>query len=333
MAKTASRSQWKGSISFGMVTIPVKMYGGSVSEDISFSQFHHSDYCNGPQKPWDKLDGILDDLHPFVEKMLAEHPEAVDSETGLKTFRGHWDVVHDAFIDELNELPQDLPAEEVALSARKVGRKEVCIRCEQEVGRDEIQRGYVVDKDNVIGMETSDFENLPVPTLKAIQVVEFVEAGAIDLQHLEKPYLLSPDEAGGKAFALLLRGMEAANRVAIAKLSIRSREHLVVIRPLGNAFLLHTLYYDDEIRNAPDAALPEISDQELDLAGQLIGALEGEWDVTRYSDAYRAALMNRIEAKVSGLPLEEEEMSEPEPTMDLTAGLLASITAARAEAA
>lgn len=340
MAKTATRSQWKGSITFGMVTIPVKMYGGAVAEDVKFSQFHDPAFCSGPEKPGERLERLLRDLTPFMDKALADHPDDVDGVTGLQSIRGQWNDVNSALIDLSDGLDAHAdsgaanePGAEVPLATRKVGRKEVCAFCQEEVERLEIQRGYVVSKDQVVAMDPEDFTNLPVPTLKTIQVMEFVDESAIDQRYLEKPYLLSPDEAGGKAFALLLRGMEAEKRAAVAKLSMRNREHLVVIRPRGTSLLLHTLYHDDEIRTAPDVALPEVSEQELDLAGQLIGALHGDWDVTKYSDDYRTALMARIEAKVSGLPIEVEEMPAPQPVADLTAGLLASIQAVKAEAA
>ena len=361
MASTAVRSAWKGSISFGMVTIPVKMYSASSAGGIKFNQFHNPDFCPGPRASSARLADLRYELRPHMVKILADYPDNIDSITGMPTLKVEWDDVDNALISlEEQMADSELQEEEklraaavalqdamdttlgspstevkttVAPSARKVGRKEVCAHCQETVDRLEIQRGYVIGKDQVVLMDAADFENLPVPTMKAIQVVQFVEAGAIDLRHLEKPYLISPDEAGGKAFALLLRGMESKGRVAVAKLSMRGREHLVVMRPHGDALLLHTLFYDDEIRDAPAVALPEISEQELDLAGQLISALEGEWDATKHADNYQAALLERIEAKVAGTPIEVPDMPEPVPVQDLTAGLLASIQAVKAQAA
>ncbi len=361
MSQVASRSTWTGAVSFGMVNIPVKMYGATSAADIKFSQYHNPGMCAGPQKPSERLNELLRQLQPFTDRVLAEAPDDIDPVTGMPSLKTEWRDMNNAFIGledtmsfgedadeqkrkaQLAELQNAVASSlgpvqgdelvAVAPAARKIGRKEVCAHCNEAVDRLEIQRGYVVTKEQVLLMEETDFTSLPVPTLKAIQVVQFIEDGVIDPRHTEKSYLLVPDEAGGKAFALLLRGMQGERRVAVAKISIRSREHLAVIRPQGDAMLLQTLYYDDELRDAPHIVLPEVSVQELGLAGQLISALEGEWDATQYEDNYRKVLLARIEAKVAGTPVEEAEMPEPVPVIDLTAGLLASIAAAKEQAA
>ena len=102
-------------------------------------------------------------------------------------------------------------------------------------------KGYPVGDDKFVVMEDQDFQALPVKSLKNIEVVEFVEASRIDPRHYDKPYFVAPDQAGGKAFALLMRGMEQVGKVAVAKLSMREREHLCTIRPFGDVLLLRPL--------------------------------------------------------------------------------------------
>lgn len=265
MLKASSRSTWTGAISFGMVNIPVKLYGAVSEQSVSFKQFHY-----------------------------------------------------DCWIDDATPSP--------------VGRQEICRQCEQVPERSDIQRGYVAGS-QVVLMAQGDFDGLPVPTLKAIQVVSFVDVDSVDIRHLDKPYYLVPDEAGGKAFALLLRGMEQTQKAAVAKLSMRNREHLTLIRPEGDSLLLHTMFYENELRSSPPVSLPEISATEMDLASQLISAMEGEWQPEAFEDEYQLALMRLIEAKVAGTPLEIPDMPEVRPTVDLTAGLVASIQAAKKQAA
>ena len=255
----APRSVWKGTVGFGMVTIPVKLYGAVEEKTVRFNTLHR--------------------------------------ECGTRI-----------------QMPR------------------FCPNCEKRLEQAEMVKGYPVGDDRFVVLEEQDFATLPVKSLKAIEVMEFVDASEVDPRHYDKPYFMAPDQAGGKAFALLLRGMEHVGRVAVAKLSMREREHLCTIRPYGNVLLLQTLHWADELRDAGEveADLPQVTEQETGLAVALIQALEGEVNLSAYSDEYREAVTRLIEAKLNGEVIEAAPVVEAKPTEDVMAGLMASIEAAKA---
>jgi DNA end-binding protein Ku len=255
----AIRSVWKGMVGFGMVSIPVKLYGAVEEQAVRFNTLHR--------------------------------------ECGKRIQMPRW-----------------------------------CPNCERRLEQAEMVKGYPVGDDRFVTLEDQDFQGLPVKSLKNIEVVEFVDAAVIDPRHYDKPYFVSPDKAGTKAFALLLRGMAQVGKVAVAKLSMREREHLCTIRPFGEVLLLQTLYRTDELRDAQAVviALPQVKEQELGMAVALIQALDGEGDLSRYPDEYREALMSLIEAKLNGEVIEAAPVEEAKPTEDVLAGLMASIEAVQA---
>ncbi len=254
----AVRSVWKGTVGFGMVSIPVKLYGAVEEQAVRFNTLHRE--CGG-----------------------------------------------------------------------RIQMPRWCPNCERRLEQAEMVKGYPVADDRFVVLEEQEFQALPVKSLKAIEVVEFVEASRIDPRHYDKPYFVAPDQAGGKAFALLLRGMEQVGKVAVAKLSMREREHLCTIRPFVEVLLLQTLYWADELRDAGavKTSLPQVTEQELKMAVTLIEALAGEGDLTGYKDEYREALVRLIEAKLHGETIEAAPVEEAKPTEDVMAGLMASIQAVK----
>jgi len=129
-----------------------------------------------------------------------------------------------------------------------------------------------------------------------------------------------------------MRGMEQVGKVAVAKLSMREREHLCTIRPFGDVLLLQTLYWADELRDAEavKVSLPQVTEQELKMAVALVNALEGEGDLSGYRDEYREALVRLIEARLNGEVFQAAPVEEAKPTEDVLAGLMASIEAVKA---
>ena len=224
----------------------------------------------------------------------------------------------------------------------RISMPKVCNNCHQSLAAEEMVKGYPVGDDQYIRLEDEDFKTLPVKTLKVIDVVEFVDASGFDPRVWDKPYFVAPDKAGVKAFALLLHGMEQVGKVAVGRLTMREREHLCAIRPYEDQvahhplLLLQTLLYTDELRDAEDywPNLPEASPQEIDMAVQLIQALESpELDLSKYSDEYRKALERLIEARQAGTVLEALPVQDTKSTDDILGGLAASIAAARARKA
>ncbi len=176
---------------------------------------------------------------------------------------------------------------------------------------------------------------MPVESSRAIDIQQFVDLDEIDPMLFKKSYYLAPEETGAKAYALLREAMTQDNKVGIAKVSFRDKEHLAALRFRDDAFVLETMYWPDEIREADFGGVNvdlKVRAQELEMARQLIDGLTAEWDPEEYTDEYRQALMKIVEAKING---EEIELVEVEPTakvVDLMEALKASVAAAKKQA-
>lgn len=252
-----ARSIWNGLITFGMVSIPVKLFVATESKDVSFNQLHAE--CHGR----------------------------------LKQLR--W-----------------------------------CPVCEREVAWGEIVRGYEYAKDQYVVLADEDFERLPLPSQRVIELSAFVRAEEIDPVYYEKSYYLEPDQAGVKPYTLLMRALREKGLTAVAKIALRNKERLCALRPLDGTLMLETLYYPDELRVQRGVELADIqvSERELEMAYQLIDLLSEPFDPAKYRDEYRAALMEIIEAKLAGQEVVEAPAPAEAKVTDLMAALQASVEAA-----
>jgi DNA end-binding protein Ku len=214
----------------------------------------------------------------------------------------------------------------------RIRYKRVCEKDGEEVPFEHIVKGYEVEKDRYVVLTDEDFDAVPVASSRAIDIVQFVELDEIDPILFKKSYYLVPEETGAKAYALLREAMRQDDRVGIAKVSFRDKEHIAAVRFKEDAFVLETMFWPDEVRETDFGGVDvdlEVRDQELQMARQLIDSLSAEWAPEKYSDAYREALVQIVEAKLSG---QEIEVVEPEPTasvVDLMEALKASVAAAK----
>jgi DNA end-binding protein Ku len=211
----------------------------------------------------------------------------------------------------------------------------VCEKDGEEVTYEHIVKGYEVEKDRYVVLTDDDFDAVPVASSRAIDIVQFVDVDEIDPMMYKKSYYLVPEETGAKAYGLLREAMKEDDRVGIAKVSFRDREHIAALRFKDDAFVLETMFWPDEIRTADFGGVDvtsDVRDQELTMARQLIDSLTSEWAPEQYHDAYRDALVQIVEAKLNG---EEIEVVEPEPAakvVDLMEALKASVDAAKKDA-
>ena len=218
----------------------------------------------------------------------------------------------------------------------RVRQKRVCEKDGEEVPYEHIVKGYEVEKDRYVVLTDDDFAAVPVESSRAIDIVQFVDVDQIDPVLFKKSYYLIPDETGAKAYALLREAMSQDDRVGIAKVSFRDKEHMAALRFKEDAFVLETMYWPDEVREADFGGVDvdlEVRDQELAMARQLIESLTAEWNPEEYTDEYRQALLRIVEAKLNG---EEIEVVEVEPTakvVDLMEALKASVAAAKKDVA
>jgi DNA end-binding protein Ku len=217
----------------------------------------------------------------------------------------------------------------------RIRMKRTCSVDGEEVPYEHIVKGYEYEKDRYVILTDDDFDAVPVESSRAIDIVQFVELEEIDPMLYKKSYYLVPEETGAKAYALLREAMSRDNKVGVAKVSFRDKEHLAALRFHDDAFVLETMYWPDEIREADFGGVNvdlKVRDQELQMARQLIENLTGEWNPGEFTDEYREGLLKIVEAKING---EEIEIAEAEPTakvVDLMEALKASVAAAKHEA-
>jgi DNA end-binding protein Ku len=177
-----------------------------------------------------------------------------------------------------------------------------------------------------------DFDAVPVASSRAIDIVQFVEIDEIDPILFKKSYYLVPEETGAKAYALLREAMREDDRVGIAKVSFRDKEHIAALRFKDDAFVLETMFWPDEVRQADFGGVDvttDVRDQELTMARQLIDSLTSEWAPEQFSDAYRDALLQIVEAKLNGQEIEVVEPEQAATVVDLMEALKASVAAAK----
>ena len=255
------RSIWKGAVSFGLVSIPVKVYGATEDRDVSFRQVHSTD-------------------------------------------------------------------------GGRVRQQRVCEKCGEVVVFADIAKGYEAADGRVAVLTDEDFANLPLSTLKTVEVVQFVDEAEVDPTFFQRTYFLEAEAAGQKPYVLLREALAKEDKVAVVKVALRSRESLALIRPKDDVLLLHTMYWPDELRDggfASPSAEVTISDAEMEMAKLLIGQLEGTFDPDAYQDSYREALLEVVEAKLAGAPSPTAaDTSAPSgDVVDLMAALKASVEAAK----
>ena len=211
-----------------------------------------------------------------------------------------------------------------------------CPEDEKVISRGETVKGYEYAPDQYVVITDEDLEKVPLKTVRSIEIEQFAprdEATAEHARFTRQAYYIEPDKIGRKAFYLLRQVLTERELTAICKVVIRDREALASIDPFEDTMVLTTLHWPDEIRSTKDLDLPaeefEFKDAELRMAEQLVEAMTGEFDPSRYKDEYREALLKVIEAKVEGV-----EIAEPEPVeesasiVDLMKLLEASVKAA-----
>jgi DNA end-binding protein Ku len=219
-------------------------------------------------------------------------------------------------------------------------RIQMRIHCPEhgEIPRSETVRGYEWSKDHYVVIEESDLEAVPLPTVRAIEIEQFVPATRErrETVFVKQSYYLEPEPLGQKAFALLKAVLAERDLQAVCKIVLKDREQLAALDPFGPTMLLSTLYWPDEVRDVGELQLPEgdpeFKPAELDMARQLVETLSGEFDSSRYRDGYREALLSVIEAKAAGQPVETPAPAPASKLTDLMAILEASVAAAREEA-
>ena len=253
---------WKGHLTFGLVSFPVKLYSAARSESISFNQLH-------------KADGSR------VRQVLY------------------------------------------------------CAAEDKPIPRTEIVKGYEYEKDRYVVIDEEDIKKVAPQTAKVMEIQEFVKSDAVDPIYLETSYYMAPDEAGEKPYALLFDALKKSGYMGIAKVTMHNREHVVILRPGANGVLLHTMYYNHEIRQVDEfrTDLSLVKEKELALAQSLVEALAAEFEPDKYKDSYRENLLQMIESKKEGRDVVATPEPRQEKVVDILEALKASLAVAKKPAA
>lgn len=222
------RAIWKGSISFGLVNVPVSLFTATRQEELKFHLLRSSD------------------LSPINYKRVAE----VDG---------------------------------------------------KEVPWDRIVKGYEYEKGKYVVLKEEDFKRVDVEATQTIDIVDFVDAAEINPIYFQKPYYLEPQKGGDRVYHLLREALQASGRTGIAKVVIKTRQHLAAIKPNGQLLALELMHFASEIVDPADLRVPaagKTGRREQDMARTLIDQMTVKWDPARYADDYRSALLELIERKV-----------------------------------
>lgn len=203
-----------------------------------------------------------------------------------------------------------------------------CPQCNRMVERSEIVKGYEYESDQYVLFDDKDFEKIAPQSSRVMEIQEFVKLDEVDPIYLDASYYMVPEEAGAKAYYLLVKTMEELGYAAIAKLSMHQREHIVIVRPRANGLTLHTMYYPSEIRQVAEygknnGAKPK--DQEIKLAQQLVESLITDFEPEKYSDLYASQLKEMIEAKRAGREVAATPEPHRAPVIDLMEALKKSL--------
>ena len=304
-----ARAIWSGTVSFGLVSIPVKLFNATSPKDVRFHQF-------------DRESGRRIRYRRVAESV----PE--------------WSLPM-GFDDRAREAPEEgegAPTPQRREPPSAVGDQENWRSPEEPVvDYEDVIKGYEVDRDRFVMVSPEELKALRPEQSRTIEIEHFVNLQDIDPVYFEKSYYLAPQRGAGaeKPYGLLLAALERSGRVGVARFVLRSKEYLAAIRPVRGVLGLETMFFDDEVRtsedvdNVPVAAEP--APRELQVATRLIELLVTEWDPAQYQDTYRQRVMELIEGK---LETEEVHVQEPEPSRatgvpDLMAALKASVEAAK----
>ena len=183
-----------------------------------------------------------------------------------------------------------------------VGYQRINKRTGKVVDWGDIVKGYQYQKGKYVALSEEDFRQANVKATQTVDIQQFVEQASISPEYFETPYFLSPGKGGAKVYALLREALKKSKRAAVATFVMRGRQHLAMLHPEGNALMLNTLRFEEEIRSADELDLPGksagVTPKELAMAERLIDDMSGEWKPSDFKDTYSRDLLARVKEKV-----------------------------------
>ena len=209
-----------------------------------------------------------------------------------------------------------------------------CPVCNRNVERSEIVKGYEHEKDQYVLFSEEELDKIEPPSAHVMEILEFVKLDEMDPLYFDSSYYVTPEDAGVKAYQLLMNAMKESGYGAIAKLTMHQREHIVIIRPSTKGMTLHTMFYSNELRAAESISTDkvELKDQEKKLAEQLIQSLAAPFEPQKYRDEYMENVKGMIDAKLKGQEVTEVAQPRMAPVIDLMEALKKSLAQKQAPA-
>jgi DNA end-binding protein Ku len=216
-----------------------------------------------------------------------------------------------------------------------IKQKRYCPLHERDVEADELVKGWEVAKGEFVIVEESDLEAVALQRSQSIEIVRFVKVDDVDPVYFDRTYFLAPATAPAqrRPYVLLLRAMEETGMAAIGKFVLWGKENLCLIRAQGDALVLETLYFAEDVRSKAEieeaVAETDVKGPELELAGQVIQSLVGEWEPAEFENDYRRELKTMLEAKLQGQEITRPEPAPETPVVDLMDALRRSVAEAQ----
>jgi len=247
-------SVWKGHLTFGLVSFPVRLFSAARGETISFNLLHKAD-------------------HSRIKQVIY------------------------------------------------------CQAEDKPVPRTELVKGYEYEKDHYVEIDDEEIKKVAPKTAKVMEILEFVKGEQVDPIYLESSYYMAPDEGGQKPYALLFQALRETSFYGIAKVAMHNREHIVILRPADKGMVLHTMYYQDEIRQVDEFSTDtsQEKEKEVSLAKMLIDSLAADFEPEKYHDTYRTNIQKMIEAKLEGHKIVETPTPHVAPVIDIMEALKRSL--------
>ena len=268
---------WRGYITFGLITIPVRLFRAARAERVSLRRLYRAE------------------APPEDEPEPA--PEPVAHRSGKSLLQTSLQTAREPDLEVEYEPPPASLTPVLQVSVRR-GSDEL-------LPAESVVKGYEYEKNRFVVVEKEELKSLAPKTSSGMEIQEFVALSQIDPVYFETSYYVSPEEAGEKAYALLYRSMQTTGLVAIAQFAMHSREHVVVLRPGKKGLLAHTMFFASEVRSDEEyaARTNAVADKELTLAETLIGSLTASFEPEKYRDMYRERLESMIAQKLKGQPV------------------------------
>jgi DNA end-binding protein Ku len=294
---------WRGYLTFGLVSIPVRLFRAARAERVSFRRMYRESPASRSEAEEERKTSSSETFGAALERRKAPPPDS-EPEEGAPT------------------PPVDVLVPVQQVSVRK-GTDEV-------LAPKKLVKGYEYEKSRFVAIEPEELKSIAPKTATQMEIQEFVRLSDIDPVYFETSYYVTPEEAGEKAYALLYKALQTAGLVAVAQFAMHNREHVVIVRPGGKGLIAHTMFFSSEVRAEDEhrADVNAVSGKELQLAETLIHSLSAPFEPEKYRDAYREKLEAIIAKKVAGQPVEiTEKPSRSADVVDIAEALQRSLAA------